>query len=382
MSGAIRLDAQLKNTTSSMAWVFGSSIGPKIHLAPEGLGGDGAAPGETVEDAMESLLSRWKEDGDSPSSEVKEDEDEEDTPSNEDDDSDDSEETPEDDEDGEDDGDGDEEDNEDEDGSEEDEEADKKPKVLKDTDIVKVKVGDQELDVQVKDLKRLYGQEKALTQKSQEASAKLKKAEEDGLRHVVASEALLKRAQARYEPYAKIDWLVASQKLSSEELTALRTEAQAAYEDIKFLEQDLDQTVKTAQTAQNTAMVEEAKETLKALSDPKTGIKGFNKEMYDEMRLFAINQGVPEQVANRIVSEPIMRMLHKAMMFDKGQKVVTKPTVDKKGKKVIKKGKVSAETTRTVITKNKTSDAMKRLKTTGSTEDAAAALMARWKTED
>lgn len=381
MFGAIHKDAQLLTTTSSLAWLYSSPVGPKIHLAPEtGVGGD-AADGISEDDAMNTLLNRWKEDAPKEPSEEEE-EDNEDDPSNEDGDTEDSEETPEDEGDDEDEGDEDEEDNEDDEESEDDKEAQKKPKVLKDTDVVKVKVGDQELDVQVKDLKRLYGQEKALTQKSQEASAKLKKAEEDGLRHVVASENLLKRAQERYKPYATIDWLVAAQKLSSEELTALRDEATAAYQDIKYLETDLSETVKQAQQAQHTALVEEAKQTLKALSDPKTGIKGFNQEMYGQIRQYAIDQGVPSEVADKIVSEPLLRMAHKAMMLDKGQKAVTKPTVDKKNKKVIKKGKVNSEVTRSVITKGKDQDAMKRLRTTGSQEDAAAALMARWAKED
>src|SRR5574337_877989 len=61
-----------------------------------------------------------------------------------------------------------------EDGEDEDPEASKAKKDAGDDVIVKIKVGDKEHEVPVKDLKRLYGQEASLTRKSQEVAAQRK----------------------------------------------------------------------------------------------------------------------------------------------------------------------------------------------------------------
>lgn len=337
------------------------------------------APNEslnTTEDVVEALLEGWKEpDGDGLSDDTDEDTTDE-TQTDEDEGSDDSDESPESDESDEDEGD--ESEDESDDSDEEDEEADKKPKTLKDKDIVKVSVDGKEIDVPVEKLKRLYGQEAALTRKSQEAATIRKKAEEAGARHVAATETLLQRAQERYKPYEGIDWLVAAQQLDAEELTALRGEAQKAYSDIQYLNSELDGFMHQAYQTRQADMIEEARTTLKNLQDPKTGIPGFSEKLYDEMRVFAINRGVPQEIVNNIVSEPMIRILHQAMQFERGKKALVKPK-SKTAPKTILKGKANPEATRKVISKSKNDKPLAKLKRSGSMEDAQEALLAMWR---
>jgi hypothetical protein len=371
MSRAIHTDAL---SSTSMARVFSSEIGPQIPLAPEGLG-----TSLGMDDFAEELLKGWQTDAEGPSDKTDE-EDNEDRSTDEDDSDEGTEETPDADEGDEDAGEETEEEADDEgEETDEDEEAPKKPKTLKDSDIVKVKVGDEELDVPVEKLKRLYGQEAALTRKSQEAAALRKTAEENGARHVAGLETLLNRAKERFAPYANIDWFVAAKELSSEELKAIRDEAGRAYEDVKFLEKELDGTLQQAEQQRVTTHRQEAQQALKELTDPKNGIPNFSEAVYDEMRMYGINAGLPAEVVNSITSAPILRLLHKAMLYDKGRKAVTKP-LDTRNKKVLK-SRTSSEETRKVITKSKKSEAQKRFQKSGSQDDLALAFLSDWTEE-
>ena len=322
-------------------------------------------------DAADELLKLWNtEDANEPS---EDDEDEEEDEGNSSDDK-------ESDEDAQDEPSEDDEDESDEKDEAEDEGDKKDKKVLKDTDFVKVKVGDSEEDVPVSKLTRLYGQEKALTQKSMEVAETRKAMESAGERHVVAAEGLMKRAQSRYEPYAKVDWALAVKELTSEEFTALRTEATGAYEDYKFYEQELDGYVGEIKKFRDTERAATASKTIKALSDPKTGIAGFNKDTYINIRDYAVSTGMDAADFGNIVDEVPLRLMHKAMLYDKGAKAITKK-VDVKGKRIVK-SRSNGDTVRETFSKNSKPDAMKRLRNSGESEDAEAVLMARWAKSD
>lgn len=262
----------------------------------------------------------------------------------------------------------------DEEEESEDEGEEKPKKVLKDDAVTKFKVDGKEVEVSVAKLQRLYGQEAALTRKSQEVADTRKRLEDQGAAYVAASETMLTRAKERFSQYEKIDWLVAAKELDGEELQALRGEAQKAYADVQFYEKELGTFMEGVHQQRHTALVAEAKATLTALQDPKTGIKGFNQQTYGDMQSFALNHGVPKEVMDNLVSEPILRILHKAMLYEKGQKAVTK-TKDLKPKKIIK-GKVNGDVSRTGFTPKKSAKALEALKKTGSQDAAADAFLA------
>src|SRR5512139_3659998 len=100
--------------------------------------------------------------------------------------------------------------------SKDDEKAEKRTYADDEGTYVKVKVGDTEHEVPVKDLKRLFGQEASLTQKSQQVADERKQVEAELAKNTAATQALLERAKARFEPYSKVDFLLAAQQLSPE----------------------------------------------------------------------------------------------------------------------------------------------------------------------
>lgn len=255
----------------------------------------------------------------------------------------------------------------------------KKPTVIESEDaLVKIKVDGQEVTASIKDLKRLYGQEASLTRKSQEAAQIKQKAEESGQKYVAGLESLLERAKEQAAPYANINFLALTKdpNVSSEELAALSDAANKAFDNVRYLESELDGVIKTANEQRQQQLMVAAKEAIKVLTDPKTGIPGWNEQLYNDIRRFAVDSGMNEQVVNEMVDPTAFKILHMAMQYQKGKTAVTKTKkVDKTPKRIIK------GTPDETIKKSKTSqktDAFKRARDTGHVDDAAEAFLSRW----
>jgi hypothetical protein len=329
---------------------------------------------DTNEDAAAAFLSKWsEEDPETQASEAPEEDDKsEETPdeevpedeANADAEDDDGTETdPQDDsEDGDDDGD-------------EEEPKEEPKKVLEDEALVKIKVDGEELEVSVKDLKRLYGQEAALTRKSQEAAAKRKEAEAAAMKASATLQKMYEKAAAKWEPYSKIDYLVAQKQLDTDAFAALRAEAQAAYEDFRFISEEADTFVKQTQAQQQQQLQEAAKEAVKVLRE---AIPNWSPTLYDQIREYAIGTGMDAEVVNNLVDPVAIQLLHKARLYDESKKIATK-------KKVVAPKKVVKST----VTSNPQSmkadatvKAKKTLQTSGSVDDAANLFLSRWANED
>lgn len=242
----------------------------------------------------------------------------------------------------------------------------------------KVKVGDTEHEVSVKDLKRLYGQEQALTQKSQEVAALRKQHEDIQLRNVAASEVLMKRAQERYAPYAKVDWNLLATQVPEDQYLALREEAVKAYQDLTFYSESLDGHIKQAQEYRTQTRMNEAKAAVAEALKPETGIPGFNEQVFNDMVGYMGKMGVNENQFLDIMSPVALKVIHKAMAYDKIQKAKanTKP-ISKAPKKLVKSS-VNSETARALNNPRHDRQAMDRLKRSGRVDDAANAFLSRW----
>lgn len=268
---------------------------------------------------------------------------------------------------------------EDEQETDEDEESEPKPKQKPADDdlVVSVKVDGKEHKVPVKDLKRLYGQETALNRKSQEVAAERKKIEETGAKQVVALTKMLERAQERAKPYQQIDFLALTKdpNISVEELSALRTEAQRAFDDVNFFGQELDQTFKQLQEQRSQSIRTQAAAAHKVLSDPKTGIDGWSEPLYNDIRNYAVSEGLPAGYVNEITDPVAIKLLHKAMMFDKGKKALAKTSkVDKTPKKIIKTSSTSVSSHQKG---RNDKSAMDKLRMSGDIDDAASVFLSR-----
>ena len=273
---------------------------------------------------------------------------------------------------------------EDEDEPETDQEDDETEVELSDDTLVEIQVDGETKQASLKDLKRLYGQEASLTRKSQETAAKRKEAEEALAKADISYRKLLERAEARMKPYAEVDMLVASRQMSTEDFAALRREAQEAEKDLKFLREEADAFYKDAQAQQQKQVQEQAQNCVKVLSEQ---LPDWGDELYNNIRSYAVSQGLPQEQVDQYVDPTVIMILNKARLYDQ-----TKATAEtKKAKaKVIK----TKEGTRKVLKTKKAPksdadirvqrqrDAQKRLRSNtsraGDLEDIADALMSRW----
>jgi hypothetical protein len=268
------------------------------------------------------------------------------------------------------------------DESDEGEEKDKKAtKVVLEADadaVVKAKIDGKDVEIPVKDLTRLYGQEAALTRKSQEAAEARKHTDAQLQRYTAGLDTMLKRAIEAYKPYESINWVALSKdpSISAEEITLLQQQAQGAYDNVRYLQGEVDQTVQAVQQARHHDLMKQAQDSWKVLNDPEKGIKGWSKELYGEIREFAISSGIPKVMMDDLVDPGAFKIIHKAMLYDKGQKAAQTKTVkvDKTPKKIIK------GTTEPVTKKSKPNSeasAMKRLRESGDIDDVADVFLAR-----
>ena len=259
----------------------------------------------------------------------------------------------------------------DEDGNETivDDEA-SKAAIADDDMITKVKVGNDELEVSVKDLKRLHGQEKSLTIKSQEVAAQRKALEDKSLQYEASLQKLMEKAQERYKPYAEVDMLVAAKTMSDDDFMQLRRESQMAKEDLDFFTQEASKYAQNVKNEYQKRLQEEASKTIKILQER---VPDWSQNLYNDVRSYAINQGLTAEVVDTIVEPTAIEMMIKAMRYDQGKKVATQKRVVRKQKRVLKSG-----TSNPTTAKKRQSEAMERLHRTGSTDDATNAFLSKW----
>lgn len=247
-----------------------------------------------------------------------------------------------------------------------------------DDHLVTVTVDGETKKVPVRDLKRLFGQEASLTRKSQEVAAARKAADQEGERYVIAAHKMIERAEARFAPFAKIDWLVAQQRLTPDEFAALRSEAKEAHDELTFLKSETDEVLGQLQAAKIASRAEAAKEAIKVLE---TEIPGWSREVYDKVRAHAVSNGMDPEFVNSVVDPSIIKMMHKAMRLDEAKaRAASKKTKTKATPKKIVKP--SASSSGKLGTATKGTDALVRLRKSGRDEDAVAALLGRWSDSD
>lgn len=333
-----------------------------------------------LDDAADAILDRWS-DGEILSDE----EDQEATPEpveeTEDDtgESDEDTEEPEDDED--DDADPDEEDDAEE-TEDDDEEADEDTDGITDDTLIDILIDGEAKQASVKDLKRLYGQEASLTRKSQEVATKRKEAEEAIVKADASYRKLLENAEARFKPYADVDMLLASRNLSSEDFTQLRQDAKAAEEDLSFLRQEATQFYQTQQSSAQQQLQEAAKECSRILE---AEVEGWGNDMYNNIRSYAVKQGLPQEQVDKYVDPQVIKILNKARLYDEMKstadtKKAKANVVQSKNKKVLrsKKAPMAQDESNRARMKKTQAKLMSNPSRAGDLDDITDALLARW----
>ena len=217
----------------------------------------------------------------------------------------------------------------------EQEESDVEEVELTDDLEIEILVDGETKQASLGDLKRLWGQEAALTRKSQDLAEQRKQAEENIGKTNVVMQKLIEKAEARWKPYSEVDMLLASKTMDEAEFAQLRLEAQQASDDLKFLTEEANQYFGELQQQQQAALQEQAREAVKVLEKE---IPDWNNKLYDEIRTYAVAQGLPEAQVNSYVDPVVIKILNKSRLFDQAKEVTT--TKKKRvAKKVLKTSK-------------------------------------------
>jgi hypothetical protein len=261
----------------------------------------------------------------------------------------------------------------DEEGDAEEAEEDQEEEITLDDDtLVEIMVDGEAQQASISQLKRLYGQEASLTRKSQDVAKQRKEAEEQIGKTSVVLQRMLEKAQERYKPYSEVDMLVASKSMNTEDFAQLRKEAQTAADDVKFLEEEADNYFKQLQSEQQKAMQEQARDAVKVLQED---IPEWSNNLYDDIRAFAVSQGLPEEQVNTIIDPAVIKILNKARLFDQAKKITT--TKKKRtSKKVLRATK--APNTEANDKSRRVKDARAKLQNSHDMDDIAEALLSRW----
>lgn len=269
----------------------------------------------------------------------------------------------------------------DEQDEENDEDEGSKKKFADDDDetYVKVKEGDEEHEVKVSDLKRLWGQEKALTRKSQEVAAIRQQHEQGVQQNVAAYNVLLTKASERAQSYRDLPWtqLMKDPDFPADQLAELQKQATAALEEESFLKNEIGGFMEKVRTDQLNERRKAAGECLKALNDPKGAhhIKGWNDALYNDIRSFATEQGINAEMVNNITDPGAIKVLHMAMQFARGAKKVVTKKVNKTPTKIVKNS-ASAPAARSSSKVVTVKQAVAKAAKTGSMDDAMNAFLA------
>jgi hypothetical protein len=251
--------------------------------------------------------------------------------------------------------------------------------IAADDAIVEVKVGDETHRIPVKDLKRLAGQEAALTRRSQEVAAERTALQKDAERTRTVLQKALARAEEKAKPYREMDFWKLNKELDAETFAQLRKDAQEAIQDAEFLQQELgaaDEALTRAQVASRQVAAQDA---VKALTTPDSPhhIKDWSPKLYGELLDFANTQGFD---ARMVVDPAAIKLLHMAMRFHRGQTVVREKVqkVAQQPRSPMRPGSAGSASP----TRRQSDAAVTRLRSSGRAEDAEAAFLSRLRRRD
>ena len=250
---------------------------------------------------------------------------------------------------------------------------------LTDESLVEISVDGETKQASLKDLKRLYGQEASLTKKSQETSARRKEADEALERTSLHYNKMLERAEKQWDPYSKVDMLLAAKQMSDDDFAQLRNEARVAEDNLKFLKEESNSFYDSYKQDQAKQQQMQAQECIKVLS---TDVSDWSNELYNSIRTYAVSQGFQQDQVDQYVDPSVIKILNKARLYDQSKKTAATKKVAKPPVKVLRSKK--APSSSQDAKQAKTEAAMKRMREgsqlAGNLDDIAEVLLSRWET--
>lgn len=230
---------------------------------------------------------------------------------------------------------------------------------------VSIEIGGETKTFTVAQLKEIAAAGPDVTARFQEADAV-------GGRAAAALQAALEVAQEDLAPYADVDWLVLQNQLSPEEFAWHRENAQKAdtkYRKVLEKAQTFQQAAEQRQTAEQGRRAQEAVKTLQK------DIPGWSEQLYGDILDYGASQGLDQGDLSRITDPGVIKVLHQALLYSKGQKAAAKK-VAAAPTKVLKPGTRDVPPEKALQAKK----AERRLaQGSGSDDDAVAVLMGRWR---
>ena len=250
---------------------------------------------------------------------------------------------------------------------------------LTDDSMVEISVDGETKQASLKDLKRLYGQEASLTKKSQETSARRKEADQALERTSVQYQKMLERAEKQWDPYSKVDMLLAAKQMSDDDFAQLRNEARVAEENLKFLKEESNSFYDGYKQDQAKQQQLQAQECIKTLS---ADVPDWSNELYNSIRTYAVSQGFQSDQVDQYVDPSVIKILNKARLYDQSKKTAATKRVAKPPVKVLRSKKAPASSQD--AKQAKTAAAIKRMQEgsqlSGNLDDIAEVLLSRWET--
>ena len=212
--------------------------------------------------------------------------------------------------------------------------------------VVKYTVNGEEKTLKVKDLARLAGQEAALTQKSQSIAEQRKAVDQQGLAAIELMQRQYAKAQEKLARFKDFDPVLFAKDASEEDYKAVVAAKAEAEENVKYLENEATEFLKTVRENRTKLMREAAKDSVKQLTDPTSRyhVEGWNDTLYNDLRTFAVSEGLDQDVVNEMVDPATFRLLNiamKAMKAEKSKEVAKAKVKDKIAKapsKALSKG--------------------------------------------
>nr|WP_042673081.1 hypothetical protein [Methylobacterium sp. B34] len=258
-------------------------------------------------------------------------------------------------------------------------EAPTKKRDLSDETEIEHTVNGEKKTFTVAQLKRLAGQEAALTQRSMELAETKKRADESVTTYAASLNYLYERAKQKADQYSDQNLLLWSRDMSQDQLAALVEEAKVAKQDRDYFEREIATVSNRLQAEAAQRLRQDAQVAHNILSGPvdQGGIEGWSQSRYEDLMGFAISQGMPKATVHNLTDPAAWRLIDLAFRQARGTKALATKTAPAKPKAP---GRVVKSTPAAAIqaakpTRDKT--AMRTLRETGDVDAAANVFMTR-----
>ncbi|MDO5647367.1 hypothetical protein [Paracoccus sp. (in: a-proteobacteria)] len=248
--------------------------------------------------------------------------------------------------------------------------ADAEPSEGVPEDTVEILIGEEKKSVNRKDLERLYADRASIAKSAQHVHAQNRAVEAQGMFLAQLYDARIKRAQEVAEKYSKVDLWAAHRELGTQEFNDLKANKEAAEAELAALNHEASSFLEQAQATRQTFIREAAAQAIPAI---RQAIPEWSDTLYNDLRSYAVGQGMDQTTVNEIVDPAAIVMMRKAMLYDQAQK--KSETVVKKAvtapKKVVGKPESRSDTT-----KANASRLVEQARATGDIDDVTAAFLA------